>query len=167
MSTPARPERSGHDDGIDLARRTLLAIAAITPTLAGDITRAAEPPLTELPSELAKAIKEYDQATFRNDIGVLGKLVAEDYLLVNSDSTLQGKQSYLADFTAPGFRLDPYVMEEPVLKIWGNTALIAGRLHLAWTQDGRRQNRRVRIAHLWAKDDGQWRLRYTQLTRVI
>ena len=129
MSTPASPERSGHDNGVDLARRTLLAIAAITP-LAGDITRAAESAPTrtvELPPDLAKAINEYDQATFHNDIRVLGKLVAEDYLLVNSDSTLQGKQSYLADFTVPGFRLDPYVMEDPVQKVWGNTALIAGR----------------------------------------
>ncbi len=48
-------------------------------------------------------------------------------------------------------------MEEPVLKIWGNTALTAGRLHLEWTQDGRRQSRLLRIAHVWAKDDGHWR----------
>jgi ketosteroid isomerase-like protein len=118
------------------------------------------------PPDLAKAIRDYDQATFRKDTVALGDLVTDDYLLVNSDSTLQDKQSYLADFTVPGFKLDPYVMEEPVLKMWGDTALTAGRLHLAWTQDGKRQNRLVRIAHLWAKDDGRWRLTYSQLTRV-
>ena len=142
-------------------------MAAMATTLG--ITGAAKSASTgsvDVPPDLAKAIKEYDQATFRNDIVVLGDLVAADYILVNSDSTLQDKRSYLADFTAPGFRLDPYVMEQPVVKIWGNTALIAGRLHLAWTQDGRRQNRLVRIAHVWAKDDGHWRLTYTQLTRV-
>jgi ketosteroid isomerase-like protein len=157
------------DDGADLARRSLLAMAAMAPTLAAGIMGAAEPAPTRTvdpPPDLAKVINEYDQATFRNDIVVLGALVADDYVLVNSDSTLQDKQSYLADFTVPGFKLDPYVMEEPVLKIWGNTALTAGRLQLAWTQDGRRQNRRVRIAHVWAKDDGHWRLAYTQLTRA-
>ncbi len=45
----------------------------------------------------------------RNDIVALGDLVAEDYLLVNSDSTLQDKPSYLADFAVRGFRIDPYV----------------------------------------------------------
>src|SRR5687768_2549962 len=116
------------DDGANLARRTLLAMAAMAPTLGADITSAAEAAPTgtvELPSDLAKAIKEYDQATVRNDIVVLGNLVAEDYVLVNSDATLQDKQSYLADFAVPGFRIDPYVVEEPVLKIWGNTALTA------------------------------------------
>jgi hypothetical protein len=157
------------DDGADLARRSLLAMAAVAPTLAAGIASSAEPVPTgtvALPPDLAKAIKEHEQATFRNDVVVLGDLVAEDYMLVNSDSTLQDKRSYLADFTIPGFRLDPYVMEEPVLKFWGNTALTAGRLHLAWTQDDMRQNRIVRIAHVWTKDEGHWRLTYTQLTRV-
>jgi ketosteroid isomerase-like protein len=162
--------RSRLDDGANLARRTLLAIAAMTPTLAAAITSTAEraPKRTvEPPPDLAKAIKEYEQATFSNDVVTLGNLVTEDYMLVNSDSTVQDKQSYLADFAVPGFRLDPFVMEEPVLKIWGNTALTAGRLHLAWTQDGRRHNRQVRIAHIWANNDSHWRLTYTQLTRVI
>jgi ketosteroid isomerase-like protein len=160
--------RSRLDDGADLARRTLLAMAAMAPTLAAGMTSAAEaaPTETELPLDLAKAIKDYEQATFRNDIVKLEDLVAEDYVLVNSDSTLQNKQSYLADFTVPGFRLEPYVMEEPVLKVWSTTALTAGRVHLAWTQDGKRQSRLLRIAHVWAKDDGRWRLTYTQLTRV-
>ena len=141
----------------------------MAPTLAAGITSTAVPSQTgtvEPPLDLAKAIMEYEQATFRNDIVALGDLVADNYMLVNSDSTLQDKQSYLADFTVPGFKLDPYVMEETVLKFWGNIALTTGRLHLAWTQDGRRQNRLVRIAHVWAKDDGRWRLTYTQLTRV-
>jgi len=154
------------DDDADLARRTLIGMAAMAATLGAGITNPVLAGTVELPPDLAKTIKEYDQATFRNDIVVLGDLVAEDYMLVNSDSTLQDKRSYLADFTVPGFRLDPYVMEEPVLKLWGNTAMTAGRLHLTWTQDDRRHNRLVRIAHIWTKDEGHWRLRYTQLTRV-
>jgi ketosteroid isomerase-like protein len=157
------------DDGADLARRTFLAMAVVAPTLAAGNTSPANAEsggTVELAPDLAKAIKEYDQATFRNDIVVLGRLVAEDYMLVNSDSTLQDKRSYLADFTVPGFRLNPYVMEEPVLKLWGNTALLAGRLHLTWTQDDRRQNRLVRVAHIWTKDEDHWRLTYSQLTRV-
>ena len=158
--------RSRLDGGADLGRRNLLAMAAMVPTLTAGITSAAEPAPADLPPDLAKAIKEHERATVSNDTATLGDLVADDYLLVNSDSTLQDKQSYLADFTVPGFRLDPSVMEEPVLKIWGNTALTAGRLHLAWTQDGGRHNRQVRIAHVWVKGDGRWRLTYTQLTRV-
>lgn len=158
--------RSLLEDGADLARRSVLALAAMAPALAAGVTVAAPTGTVNLPPDLAKAIKKYDEATVRNDIVTLGQLVSEDYMLVNSDSTVQDKPSYLADFTVPGFRIDPYVMEEPVLKIWGDTALTGGRLHLAWTQDGRRQDRLLRIAHVWNKDSGHWRLTYTQLTRV-
>src|SRR5690348_10761605 len=106
--------RSRPDEGANLARRTLLAVAAMAPALAADVTNAAAPASTirtaEVPSDLAKTIKEYDQATFSKDIAMLGNIVADDYLLVNSDSTVQDKHSYLTDFTVPGFKLDPYVM---------------------------------------------------------
>lgn len=156
-------------DDVHLVRRMLLSMAAVAPTLAVGMASAVEPALTQtsqLPADLAKAVEDYDRATIRNDIAALGDLVAEDYMLVNSDATVQNKQQYLADFNLPGFRIDPYVLEQPVLKAWGKTALTGGLLHLSWTQDGKHQKRQLRIAHIWANYDGLWRLTYTQLTRV-
>ena len=140
-------------------RRTLLVAAAATPILIARRAGAAE-------SDLAAAVRAYDQATVQNDVATLAKLVSDDYVLVNSDSTLQDKRSYLEDFKVPGFKLDPYVLEEPVRRVWGDTALIAGVMHLSWTQNGEHHARLLRIAHVWTKLDGRWRLAYTQLTRV-
>jgi ketosteroid isomerase-like protein len=117
-------------------------------------------------SDLAAAVRTYDEATVRNDVATLAKLVADDYVLVNSDSSLQNKQSYLEDFKVPGFKLDPYVLEQSVRRLWGDTALVAGLVNLSWTLDGRNHARRLRIAHVWTRQDGRWRLAYTQLTRV-
>jgi len=142
-------------------RRALLAIAALgcpLPALPRETPQES--------SDLAKAIEDYDRATVSNDVATLATIVADDYVLVNSDSTLQNKQSYLEDFKVPGFKLDPYVLEQPVRKVWGDTALIAGVMRLSWTQSGERHARLLRIAHVWTKLDGRWRLAYTQLTRV-
>jgi ketosteroid isomerase-like protein len=159
--------RSPVKDGADLARRTLVALAVIVPTLAASIPAKSAPRGTaEWPPDLEKAVKDYDQATINNDTEALAGLVAEDYVLVNSDTTVQHKQSYLADFKVPGFRIDPYVMEQPLLKMWGNVALTGGLLRLGWTQDGRHQIRLLRIAHVWERQHAHWRIKYTQLTRV-
>jgi ketosteroid isomerase-like protein len=120
----------------------------------------------ELPPDLANAVREYERATLSNDTATLAKLVMDDYMLVNSDSSVQDKESYLADFKVPGFKMDPYVMREPMHKVWGNTALTGGIMPLGWTQEGKHQKRLLRIAHVWVKHAGQWRLMYTQLTRV-
>lgn len=101
-----------------------------------------------------------------NDTATLSGLVTDDYVLVNSDTSLQDKPSYLADFTVPGFRVDPYVLEQPVYKVSRDAALTGGIFRLGWTQEGRHQSRRLRIAHFWVKSDGKWRIAYTQLTRV-
>jgi len=120
----------------------------------------------ELPPDLAKAVQDYDQAQVNNDTAVLARLVDDDYVLVNSNASVENKQQFLADFHLPGFKIDPYVIEQPVQKVWGDGAVIGGLLNLSWTQDGKHQTRRLRVAYVWAKRDGRWRATYGQVTRV-
>src|SRR5687767_2301512 len=144
---------------MSLTRRTLLSAAAAAPALISWETSAAQ-------SGLDDAVRAYDEATVGNDVATLARLVSDDYMLVNSDSSLQDKQSYLEDFKVPGFKLDPYVLEQSARRAWDNTALVAGVVNLSWTLHGQRHVRRLRIAHVWTKQQGRWRLAYTQLTRV-
>jgi ketosteroid isomerase-like protein len=123
-------------------------------------------PAVELPPDLAKAVKDYDRAQIHNDILTLKRLVADDYVLVNSNATVENKQQFLADFSLPGFKIDPYVVEQAVEKVWGNAAVIGGLVHLSWTQDGKHQTRLLRVAYIWAKRNGHWQAAYTQVTRV-
>jgi len=144
---------------MSLTRRTLLSAAAAAPALISWETSAAQ-------SGLDDAVRAYDEATVHNDVAALARLVSDDYMLVNSDSTLQDKQSYLEDFKVPGFKLDPYVLDQSLRRVWGDTALVAGVVNLSWTLKGEHHTRLLRIAHVWTKLDGRWRLAYTQLTRV-
>lgn len=118
------------------------------------------------PADLARAVRDYNEATVHKDIPKLTELMTDDYKLVNSDSSVQDKDSYLADFRAPGFTLDPYEIDQLFYRVHGNTALTGWRFRLTWTQDGKRQARLLRIAHSWVKQNGRWRIEYTQLTRV-
>ena len=120
----------------------------------------------ELPPDLAKAVRDYDQAQFHNDMATLEHLVADDYMLVNSNATVENKQQFLADFNLPGFKIDPYVLEQPVAKVWGDAAVVGGLVHLSWTQDGKHQTRLLRVAYVWAKRSDHWQATYAQVTRV-
>lgn len=141
-------------------RRTLLAIAVALS--AGPAFAQASAPTPDL----AQAWRDYDQATMRSDVAALAALVTDDYMLVNSDASVQDKPSYLADFRVPGFRIDPYAIEQPFQRLMGDAAITGGLFQLGWTQDGRHQSRRLRVVHVWTRQDGRWRLAYTQLTRV-
>lgn len=91
--------RNRADDGAGLARRTLLTMALTAPALAAGTADAAEPAPTP---DLARALNDYEKAVLGHDIEALGELVSADYVLVNSDTTIQDKQSYLGDFRVPG-----------------------------------------------------------------
>jgi ketosteroid isomerase-like protein len=119
------------------------------------------------PVDLIAALEEYNRATIQKDILTLARLVTDDYMLVNSDGSVQDKCSYLADFKMPGFNIDSYKIQQPILRLKGNAALTGGFFGLSWAQDGRRHMRRLRIVHFWNKQGRNWRISYTQLTRVI
>lgn len=158
---PSPPLRSHPRSG---AIALILLAAMLSPAAAAQPTPVQATPV--LPAELARALDAYDQATARSDTRTLAGLVTDDYVLVNSDASVQGKASYLADFAVPGFKVEPYEVEHPLYRVTPDAALTAGAMQLAWTQDGRRQTRRLRIAHVWVNQAGHWRIAYTQLTRI-
>lgn len=133
--------------------------------LAAAVAAAAPAGQAVMPQDLARAVATYDAATVSNDVALLHTIVRDDYILVNSDMSIQGKASYLADFKVPGFKINRYQLSEPIVIVRADSALTGGYFHLSWTQGGKDFDRELRIIHFWVKDRGQWRLAYTQLTR--
>jgi ketosteroid isomerase-like protein len=119
-----------------------------------------------LPSDLRQAMEAFDRAQVSADTATLARLVTEDYVLVNSDATIDRKAKYLSDFLLPGLRMEPYEIEQRIEKVWGDVAVVFGLQRLAWTQDGTRHQRDLRIVHVWTKRSGRWQATHTQLTRI-
>ncbi|WP_129792818.1 nuclear transport factor 2 family protein [Sphingosinicella sp. CPCC 101087] len=160
-----------HDEAADTdpVRRTLLSMMTMAPAFAAGMSGAGAPAraaIGEAPTGLADAIEAYNRATTSNDVATLADLVTEDYMLVNSDATVQDKASYLADFEVQGFKIDAYEVEQPVQRTYGDAAFTAWLMRLGWTQEGLHQSRRLRIVHVWTRQEGRWRIAFTQLTRA-
>jgi ketosteroid isomerase-like protein len=119
-----------------------------------------------LPADLAAAAHAYDLAQVNGDRAALERLVADDYVLVNGAGQVQDKARLIADYVAPGFKLDPFTIEEPVEKVLGDTAILGGRVKMTGVDGGQRFSLVVRFVDTWAKRDGQWRVVYSQVTRV-
>jgi ketosteroid isomerase-like protein len=124
------------------------------------------PAVDALPPDLAAALSSYDRAHYESDLPRLDSLVTDDYVLVNSDASVENKAQFLADFRLPGFRIEPYVREQSVNKVWGGGAVTSAVVHLNWTQDGSKHARALRYADVWIKKNGRWRVVFTQVTRV-
>jgi ketosteroid isomerase-like protein len=139
--------------------RGIIVAAAVLLT-AGSASAAALPP------DLAAAAHAYDQAQIKSDKAELERLLADDYVLQNSSGQVQDKKSFIADSVAPGFKIEPFTVEEPVEKVLGDVALLGGVATLKGTDGGKPFTARLRFMDVWAKRGGQWRVVFTQATRA-
>ena len=119
-----------------------------------------------LPADLAKAAHDYDQAQVKSDRAELERLIADDYQLHNSGGQVQDKASFIADQVAPGYRLEPFVIEEKVEKVMGDTAILGGVAQARGTSGGEPYNVRLRFIDVWAKRGGRWVVVFSQATRA-
>lgn len=136
----------------------VLAAAVASPTPAAV--------LAELPPALARAVRAYDEAQISGDGRALGRLLAQDYALVNSRAEVEDKRQMIADYTAPGFHLDRYVVEKPIVRRWQGGAVVGGEVALSGTSSGAPFKGRIRFADVWRLARGRWQVAFTEVTPV-
>lgn len=119
-----------------------------------------------LPPDLAKAVHDYDQAQVTSNKAELERLLAPDYVLHNSAGQRQDKASFIADQVAPGYRLEPFVIEEPVEKVMGDSAVVGGVARARGTAGGEPFDVRLRFIDVWQKRGGRWVVVLSQATRA-
>lgn len=137
--------------------------------LAGSIgahAHGAANPHASLPPALAKAVGEFDRAQMTGDGGLLKRLLADDYVLVNSRALIENKADFIHDYTTPGFKLEPYTVEDEVVRSWPGGAVLGGLVTLQGTSEGKPFKARLRFADIWREKDGTWQVIFTQATRV-
>jgi hypothetical protein len=138
------------------ARAALLTAALMLGSLAN---------AADLPADLAKAVKDYDEAQIHGNKTELQRLVADDYTLVNSSGRIQNKAALIADYTAPGYKIEPFVIQQPVEKVWSDGAVMGGVVDLRGMDGGKPFAVKLRFADIWAKRNGKWQVIYTHVSR--
>jgi len=119
-----------------------------------------------LPPDLAKAAHEYDRAQIEGDRALLEKMLASNYRLVNGGGQVESRKQFIDESTAPGFRIDPFVVQQSIEIVWTNGAVLAGIVHLTGIDGGKAFDVHLRFADVWAKRRGRWQVVFTQATRA-
>jgi ketosteroid isomerase-like protein len=126
---------------------------------------AAAAPAAQLPPDLAKAVADYDAAQINGDGAELKRLLADDYTLINSSGSIENRAQLIADYTAPGYKLDPFAVRDPIEKVWADGAVMGGIATLSGTDGGKHFDVTLRFADVWAKRHGAWQVIYTHVSK--
>lgn len=120
----------------------------------------------QTPAALSRAMQAYDDAQVHGDAPALRRLLADDYLLVNSGGQTETKAQFIGDLTAPGYRLDPFVVRQPVLRVWRGGAVAGGVALLSGVDGGKPYSACLRFADVWSLRQGRWQVAFTQASRA-
>ena len=123
-------------------------------------------PHARLPAELRQAAADFDRAQLHSDTGELQRLLADDYVLYNSQGKVEGKEEFIRDYA--GMKLRPFTIEDETIRVFGDAAVLAGVATLSGTDiaSGEAFSLRLRFADVWRKRDGRWQVAFTQATRA-
>ncbi|MCX7513192.1 nuclear transport factor 2 family protein [Frateuria hangzhouensis] len=123
-------------------------------------------PHAMLPPALATAVAAFDRAQVDGDGAALQRLLADDYVLFNSRARVEDKADFIRDYTAAGYSLKPFTVEEEVVRHWPGGAVLGGVATLEGTSEGKPFKVRLRFADIWREQDGRWQVIFTEATRV-
>jgi ketosteroid isomerase-like protein len=144
--------------------KALRILSAVAVSLIAAATLA-NPSNPRVPADLAARVRAYDLAQVKGDKEALEDLLADDFVLVNSSGQRQTKAELIADFTKPGFKLEPFVVEEAVELFWSDGAVMGGVARIRGVDGGQAYDLRLRFSDIWAKRGGKWRVVYVHASR--
>jgi len=146
--------------------KRIACLAAVVAALVVTPALYATAPHAKLPPALAKAVAAFDQAQIHGDGAALQRLLADDYVLFNSQGKVENKQDFIRDYTTPGFTMKPFTVEQEVVRQWPGGAVMGGVATLEGTSGGKPYRVRLRFADIWGLRDGRWQVIHTSAMHV-
>ena len=114
----------------------------------------------------------WEEAFRQFDPESMQSLLAEDDLQTDFRGLVQGKASWLQDFkTAPanvrsGVSKYEISFDDEKVRLYGNTAIVTGRITVNGQRKGTSVNRVVRFTMVWVKQSSVWQLVIYQATPI-
>ena len=148
--------RTGLRSSLLLCRAALLSAVVLLCGGSGALAQ-----YSGLDPALAQAAKEYDRAQVEGDRSALQRLVADDYLILRANGTVGDKKLLMDLVAGEGQKNNPYAIEKPFQRIYGDTVILGGWVHLTGTDHGKPYVQNARFADTWSRRGGKWQVVFT------
>jgi ketosteroid isomerase-like protein len=140
-------------------------IRALLPTLILAAPMAAVAQVPAPNADILAAAKAFDDAQVHGDRAVLETMLAPDFLFVRGSGRVGGRQEFIAGFTDPTSKLEPYeIADRLFLRVSPDVAVVGGEAWVKGTERGKPFAEHFRYADTFARRDGRWVVVYTQVT---
>ncbi len=109
--------------------------------------------------------QQWNDARAHADVAALDRILVDDWTVTHANGTTDTKATYLADLRSGARRFGGDVVERDVtVRIFGDTAIVAGSSESAVTLNGQRQGGSLHFTRVYVRRNGAWRMAVSQAT---
>ena len=100
----------------------------------------------------------WNRALETNDTKALDMLLADNFVSIDIDGSMETKREFLASLKAPGYQAPSQaVTEQSKVDVYGKAALVLGVFRTQSKEKGKTVTRRERFLDTWVDLNGTWK----------
>jgi hypothetical protein len=108
--------------------------------------------------EIKRLDKEITVATWTGDAVWFEGNLSDDYVLVTPTGGTRSKRDVVRELATPGMQMEPYEPREVTVRLYGDAAVVTGRVLQRYTLGGIRFANDLRYTDVYVKRKGRWLL---------
>lgn len=108
----------------------------------------------------------WDKAIVAKNASAVAANVAPDFTQIESGGAVVGRDEFVKDLLDPSLRIDPYKVEDFGVRVYGDTALLTGRIRMTGSSEGKPFVSHFRYIDVYVKREGAWKVVSIQITRM-
>jgi ketosteroid isomerase-like protein len=120
----------------------------------------------EAHKEIEALEMQWRQAQLNNDVSVMDRLLAEDYIGISANGTIETKAEALALRRAGTLHITSLDLNDMKVRIYGDTAVVTSRADLTGTNGSRDISGKYRYTRVYNRRLGQWKIVSFEASRM-
>ncbi|HLH36665.1 MAG TPA: nuclear transport factor 2 family protein [Alloacidobacterium sp.] len=120
----------------------------------------------ELHKEIEALEMQWRQAQLNNDVAVMDRLLADDYIGISASGIIETKPEALALRRAGTLHITELDLNDLKIRIYGDTAVVTSRADLQGTNGASDISGKYRYTRVYNKRYGQWKIVSFEASRI-
>jgi ketosteroid isomerase-like protein len=119
-----------------------------------------------LVAELSAQADRWDKAIVRKDRAAIEANMAEDFRQIDGAGNVASGSSFVNDLLSADLQIDPYVVEDLDVRVYGDVALLSGRTRMTGKYRGTPFVSHYRYIDIYVRRGGAWKIVSVQISRI-
>jgi ketosteroid isomerase-like protein len=120
----------------------------------------------KLHREIENLESQWRTAVVQNDVTTINRLLADDYLGINPNGTLETKADALAQRRSGTVKISSIEPTSLKVRVYGDTAVVTSRVDVQGMDGDRDISGRYHYTRVYSRRDGEWKIVSFEASRI-